>query len=52
MTTLNILTMPVYLKACPRCQGALAMEKDRWGAYLLCIHCGYLKDVDSDRSTK
>ena len=52
MVTLDIITMPVYLKACPRCRGAVAVEKDRWGLYFLCIHCGYLKDVASPNQAR
>lgn len=29
---------------CPRCSGSLAQESDRWGRYVHCLSCGYVKD--------
>ena len=35
------------LKSCPRCRiGDVDRIKDTYGWYLLCLQCGYLKDVD------
>lgn len=30
-----------WLKGCPRCNGDLQGEEDRFGRYLACIQCGY-----------
>jgi hypothetical protein len=35
------------LKCCPRCKGAVALDKDRYGWYELCLQCGYLRDLES-----
>ena len=31
---------------CPRCNGKLEVDKDRYGWYKNCLMCGYLKDLD------
>ena len=36
----------VYLKACPRCRGDLALTEDSYGRFLECLQCGYLRDVE------
>lgn len=30
-----------WLKHCPRCKGALYAERDRYGDYIACAHCGH-----------
>lgn len=36
----------MYLKSCPRCKaGDLYIEKDWFGPYVLCLQCGYMKDI-------
>ena len=35
------------LKACPRCKGAINVNRDMYGSYRQCLHCGYMKDVAS-----
>ncbi|MFH1141299.1 MAG: hypothetical protein V1724_06515 [Chloroflexota bacterium] len=35
----------LWFKRCPRCQGDLANDRDRYGVYLYCLQCGWLKDV-------
>jgi hypothetical protein len=32
---------------CPRCRGRLRAERDRYGAYLSCLFCGYSHDLVS-----
>lgn len=34
----------LLFKSCPCCRGDLYLDKDRYGAFVLCIQCGYLKD--------
>ena len=37
----------VWFKACPRCQtGDLALENDIYGWHVMCLACGYVKDID------
>jgi DNA-directed RNA polymerase subunit RPC12/RpoP len=33
----------IWTKACPRCDGDLVMESDKWGRYISCIHCGFTR---------
>ena len=35
----------IFLKACPKCHGALVLEDDRYGKYLACLSCGLTRDV-------
>jgi hypothetical protein len=35
----------VWLKACPKCQGALFLEEDRFGQFKSCVQCGYTLDL-------
>jgi uncharacterized C2H2 Zn-finger protein len=30
-----------WLKCCPRCSGDLYEDRDRYGSYVNCMHCGY-----------
>ncbi len=32
----------VYLKACPRCQGDLFIERDQHERYVTCLQCGHI----------
>lgn len=37
----------IWFKACPRCQmGDITSGQDRYGRYVLCLQCGYLKDLE------
>ena len=38
----------MVLKSCPRCKGDLYLKKDHDGAYLSCMQCGYMKDLNED----
>ena len=29
---------------CPRCRGAMLLEKDWYGAYSTCLACGYVRE--------
>ena len=35
----------IFLKACPKCHGALVLENDIYGKYLACLQCGLIRDV-------
>ena len=37
----------LWLKSCPRCRtGGVVLNADGYGAYIECLQCGYMKDVD------
>ena len=37
----------LWLESCLRCQaGAVVLDKDMYGEYVLCLQCGYMKDLD------
>lgn len=40
----------LILKGCPRCRGDLKVDRDHDGPYLLCLQCGYIKDLKEDNS--
>ena len=33
------------LKACPRCEGDLHINRDMYGPYRQCLQCGYMRDI-------
>ena len=35
----------LYLKSCPRCKGALYLNRDIYGTYKECLQCGYMLDI-------
>ncbi len=35
-----------YLKGCSKCHGDLTLEKDAYGAFLKCLQCGKLTEVN------
>ena len=37
----------MYLKACPRCGGDQALERDFYGSYVSCLTCGYVAYPDN-----
>ena len=41
----------VRFKACERCGGDLRDSSDVYGPYLVCVQCGHLIDLPSDRYT-
>ena len=42
--------MKIWLKACPRCiQGLVVFERDIYGHHILCLQCGYMRDVNDER---
>jgi DNA-directed RNA polymerase subunit M/transcription elongation factor TFIIS len=41
----------MILKGCPRCKGDLYIDRDLDGTYISCMQCGYVKDVDDERSS-
>lgn len=37
-----------FFKSCPKCgNGDLIRNSDWYGWYLKCLHCGYMKDIES-----
>ena len=36
----------MYLKACTKCSGDLTLEEDSYGAFLKCLQCGKLTEVN------
>ena len=32
-------------KACPKCQGDMYTDRDQYGSFIECIHCGLIRDV-------
>ena len=36
----------MLLKGCPRCHGDLHVNTDMYGAYVKCLQCGYMKDLE------
>ncbi len=32
-------------KACPKCRGDITDESDRFGAYIKCYQCGWMRDA-------
>ena len=36
----------LYLKACPRCKGAMHSNRDMYGSYRECLQCGHMIDMD------
>ena len=35
-----------YFKACPKCQGDMYTERDQYGSYIECLHCGLIRDIE------
>jgi len=42
--------MMITFSACPRCHGPVSKERDRWGAYSVCICCGVTIEPDDSSS--
>jgi len=40
------------LKSCPRCKGAVRVDRDQYGWYEECIQCGYLCDLENVVTTQ
>lgn len=37
----------IWFKSCPRCEtGAVVLDKDLYGKHIMCLQCGYMKDLD------
>ena len=39
-----------FLKQCPRCNGDLATDSDKYGEFVSCLQCGYCKDIQAAAS--
>lgn len=37
----------VYLKSCPKCLGDLTVAQDGYGAFISCLQCGFMKDLET-----
>lgn len=35
------------LKGCPKCKGTVALDRDHYGWYELCLQCGYHRDLET-----
>ena len=40
----------IYLGACPKCQGDVALNRDGYGSFLSCLQCGLMRDVSNKPS--
>ena len=40
----------LYLKACPRCDGDVHVNRDVYGEYRHCLQCGYTEDTERTRA--
>lgn len=36
----------IYFKACPKCHGDLTINRDGYGAFVSCLQCGFMRDID------
>ena len=36
----------IYFNACPKCHGDLTMNQDGYGAFVSCLQCGFMRDID------
>ncbi|MFC1981034.1 hypothetical protein ACFLVN_02170 [Chloroflexota bacterium] len=34
-------------ESCPRCSGDVRVDRDKYGWYVECIICGYMRDLES-----
>ncbi len=40
----------IWFKSCPRCTtGDLTLESDMHGSYVMCLACGFFRDVDASK---
>ena len=37
------------MRSCPRCRGAMYLDRDHYGAYEHCLLCGNFVDLDEPR---
>ena len=42
----------VYLKSCPKCLGDLTVGQDAYGTFISCLQCGFMRDIDVERTSK
>jgi len=35
------------VKGCPKCKGDMFVDRDRYGWYEQCLHCGHLRDLET-----
>lgn len=41
----------IYFNACPKCHGDLTMNQDGYGAFVSCLQCGFMRDIDLKPAT-
>ena len=40
----------IWFKSCPRCAtGDLTLDSDMHGSYVMCLACGFSRDLDANR---
>ena len=42
----------LYLKACPRCDGDVHVNRDVYGEYRQCLQCGYTEDTERPQGVR
>ena len=42
----------LWLKSCRRCAGDMYLNKDYYGAFIQCIQCGFVMDVELKKGTE
>ena len=42
----------LFLKGCPKCGGDVARREDNYGAYVTCLQCGYIRDLDGSKDAR
>ena len=43
----------ILFKSCPRCvTGDVVLDRDMYGRYSLCLHCGFMEDLSDAVETK
>ena len=39
----------LFLKVCPKCHGDMYLDRDQYGAFIECLQCGLLRDIDESQ---
>ena len=42
----------IYFNACPKCHGDLTMNQDGYGAFVSCLQCGFMRDIDTKLASR
>ena len=35
----------IFYRACPKCHGELYLDRDRYGFFVKCLQCAFVKDA-------